>query len=101
MRRVPALFLETVAVVEQDLKSLKVVDIVEKQRRPVSSVRTEGMEAGVRIFGVKPGLARGDFKLNRTATSPLDQRLASPSSSAQTKYFTQFVTLRQERFLST
>jgi len=53
MRRVPVLFLETVAAVAQDLKSLKVVDIVGKQKQPVPSARTEGMEAGVRIIGVK------------------------------------------------
>lgn len=45
MRRVPAL-LETVAVVEQSLKSLKVVDIVETQRRPapLQTVERKGCE---------------------------------------------------------
>ena len=43
-RRVPALFLEIVVAVEQDLKSLKVADIVEKQRPAVPSVQAEGME---------------------------------------------------------
>ena len=40
MTRVPALLLETAAVAGQDLKSLKVVDIVTKQRRPTPSVRS-------------------------------------------------------------
>ena len=43
-RRVPGLLLKAVAVVEQDLRRLKVVDSVEKQRRPVPSVQSEGMK---------------------------------------------------------
>lgn len=52
--RVPALLLETVVTVEQDLKNLKVVDIAKEQTtRSFTDCRTEGMEASVRIFGVK------------------------------------------------
>ena len=54
-RRVPALLLETVAAAEQELKSLKAVDIVENQttRSFFTGGQAEGTEASVRIFSVK------------------------------------------------